>query len=74
MKIPGEKTLLNLPVPSILKLLIKKKNDINFYIHISLLLCGASIMFHHSEAPQRGVKIKRLCYFSRLIPDWDDKG
>ena len=39
-----------------------------------MLLCGASIMFHHSEAPQRGVKIKRLCYFSRLIPDLDDKG
>ena len=39
-----------------------------------MLLCGASIMFHYSEAPQRGVKIKRLCYFSRLIPDLDDKG
>ena len=36
MKIPREKPLLTLPVPSILKQLIEIKNDVNSYSHTSL--------------------------------------
>ena len=36
MEIPGEKTLLTIPAPSILKQLIEKQNDINFYFQTSL--------------------------------------
>ena len=36
MKIVEEKALLTLPVPSIQKLLIEIKNDINFYFRSSL--------------------------------------
>ena len=64
MKIPGEKTLLTLPVPSIPKQFIEIKNDINFYFRT---FCGASKRFYLFEAPNRSIKIKDLCHFSHLF-------
>ena len=57
---PQRKTLLTHPVPSILKQLIERKND----IFIFTLLCGTSERFHLFEALKRSAKIKLYVIFS----------
>ena len=62
MKILGEKTLLTLPVPSILKQLFEIKNDKFLFSHF-FVLCGTSRRDHLFEAPEKKCENKKYFIF-----------
>ena len=69
MKILGEKTLLILSVPNILKQLFEAKNDKLLFPHFFVVPQKDFIFFRLQKT---SVKIKNLL-FILLIPDWGNK-